>query len=119
MAGMDALFSTTLAINALLMGHVFGTDFDTQVYELPHHSYIHDVALALDGEIWYTAQEDGQLGILDPKRWPREIPQAGLRLASVSLSTGKQRRLDRRRRFECHRVLQSERRRGEGMEASC
>lgn len=36
------------------------------VFELPDGSRPHDVAPAPDGKIWYTAQAQGALGILDP-----------------------------------------------------
>lgn len=36
------------------------------VFELPDGSRPHDVAPAPDGKIWYTAQGQGALGILDP-----------------------------------------------------
>ena len=39
----------------------------TQLFELPDGAGPHDVAPAPDGSIWYTAQPQGALGILDPK----------------------------------------------------
>jgi virginiamycin B lyase len=36
-------------------------------YEVPRGAHPHDVAPAPDGSIWYTAQHQGALGILDPK----------------------------------------------------
>ena len=39
----------------------------TQVFQLPEGARVHDVAPAPDGTIWYTAQRQGALGILDPK----------------------------------------------------
>ena len=38
----------------------------TKVFQLPAGSRPHDVAPAPDGKIWYTAQRQGALGILDP-----------------------------------------------------
>ncbi len=38
-----------------------------QYYPLPRGSGPHDVAPAPDGRIWYTAQRQGALGLLDPK----------------------------------------------------
>jgi virginiamycin B lyase len=38
----------------------------TRVFQLPAGSRPHDVAPAPDGKIWYTAQRQGALGILDP-----------------------------------------------------
>ena len=38
-----------------------------QTFQLPDGARVHDVAPAPDGSIWYTAQRQGALGILDPK----------------------------------------------------
>lgn len=47
----------------------------TQVFELPAGSRPHDVAPAPDGKIWYTAQRQGALGILDPATGEiRQVP---------------------------------------------
>lgn len=40
---------------------------NVQVFDLPKGARVHDVAPAPDGKIWYTAQRQGALGILDPK----------------------------------------------------
>ena len=40
---------------------------ETQVYNLPSGSRPHDVAPAPDGLVWYTGQNRGVLGILDPR----------------------------------------------------
>jgi virginiamycin B lyase len=37
-----------------------------QVFDLPDGAHPHDAAPAPDGKIWYTAQAQGALGILDP-----------------------------------------------------
>jgi virginiamycin B lyase len=36
-------------------------------YEVPRGAHPHDVAPAPDGTVWYTAQGQGALGVLDPK----------------------------------------------------
>lgn len=36
-------------------------------FEVPKGAHPHDVAPAPDGKVWYTAQNQGALGILDPK----------------------------------------------------
>jgi virginiamycin B lyase len=36
-------------------------------YDVPRGAHPHDVAPAPDGKVWYTAQSQGALGILDPK----------------------------------------------------
>ena len=47
----------------------------TQVFQLPEGARVHDVAPAPDGTIWYTAQRQGALGILDPKTGKaRQVP---------------------------------------------
>jgi virginiamycin B lyase len=48
---------------------------DRQVYNVPQGAHPHDVAPAPDGQIWYTAQQQGALGILDPKTGEvRQVP---------------------------------------------
>ena len=48
---------------------------DRQVYELPDGAHPHDVAPAPDGKVWYTAQHQGALGILDPETGEvRQVP---------------------------------------------
>jgi virginiamycin B lyase len=37
-----------------------------QTFPLPEGAYPHDVAPAPDGKVWYSAQRNGALGILDP-----------------------------------------------------
>ncbi|HEU5482934.1 MAG TPA: lyase [Sphingomicrobium sp.] len=46
-----------------------------QVFDLPKGARVHDVAPAPDGSIWYTAQRQGALGILDPRTGKvRQVP---------------------------------------------
>lgn len=48
---------------------------DTKIFQLPEGARVHDVAPAPDGTIWYTAQRQGALGILDPRTGKiRQIP---------------------------------------------
>jgi virginiamycin B lyase len=50
-------------------------DFVMETFEVPAGSHPHDVAPALDGGVWYTAQGSGELGWLDPETGDvREIP---------------------------------------------
>jgi virginiamycin B lyase len=50
-------------------------DFSIQAYAVPAGSHPHDVAPAIDGGVWYTAQGSGELGWLDPESGEtREIP---------------------------------------------
>ena len=47
-------------------------------YDVPQGAHPHDVAPAPDGKIWYTAQRQGALGILDPETGKTEhIPLGG------------------------------------------
>jgi len=53
----------------LLAGLVAGSalaEDRVQVFEVPEGARPHDVAPAPDGRVWYTAQRQGALGILDP-----------------------------------------------------
>ncbi|THK39019.1 lyase [Ensifer sp. MPMI2T] len=48
---------------------------ERQVYDLPQGAHPHDVAPAPDGSVWYTAQHQGALGILDPETGKvRQVP---------------------------------------------
>ncbi|TFI59276.1 lyase [Sphingomonas parva] len=48
---------------------------EIRVFDLPKGSHPHDVAPASDGKIWYTAQHQGALGILDPATGAvRQVP---------------------------------------------
>jgi virginiamycin B lyase len=48
---------------------------NTRLFQLPQGARVHDVAPAPDGKIWYTAQRQGALGILDPHTGQiRQIP---------------------------------------------
>jgi virginiamycin B lyase len=48
---------------------------ERQVYSLPQGAHPHDVAPAPGGDIWYTAQQQGALGILDPETGKvRQVP---------------------------------------------
>lgn len=48
------------------LGHGAAAQVQVQVYEVPEGAHPHDVAPAPDGKVWYTAQWQGALGILDP-----------------------------------------------------
>lgn len=48
---------------------------EVQLYDLPDGARPHDVAPAPDGRVWYTAQGQGALGILDPRSGAvRQVP---------------------------------------------
>lgn len=49
--------------------------FETRVIQLPEGSRPHDAAPGRPGEIWYTAQRQGALGIVDIGTWTfRQVP---------------------------------------------
>jgi virginiamycin B lyase len=58
----------------------FGADHapaaQVNYYDVTRGSHPHDVAPAPDGTVWYTAQHQGALGILDPKT--RKVTQVAL-----------------------------------------
>src|SRR4051812_45004653 len=69
-----ALFAVLLTASPLL-GRAQDQAPEPQVYRLPKNAYPHDVAPAPDGKVWYSAQQIGALGILDPKTGgARHIP---------------------------------------------
>lgn len=43
--------------------------YETRVIQLPQGARPHDAAPGRDGEIWYTAQRQGALGIIDIASW--------------------------------------------------
>jgi virginiamycin B lyase len=50
-------------------------DFSTETFPVAAGTHPHDVAPAVDGGVWYTAQHTGRLGRLDPNTGEtREIP---------------------------------------------
>ena len=57
----DARTTTTMARTTST------TDLRIQEYAVPAGSHPHDVAVAADGTVWYTAQGSGELGRLDPR----------------------------------------------------
>jgi virginiamycin B lyase len=64
---MPALHRTFLVAGLLLVAAALpAVAQQVQVYQLPEGAYPHDVAPAPDGKVWYAAQRNGALGILDP-----------------------------------------------------
>src|SRR5919108_4045063 len=55
-----AIASLALAVSDLWAAQV-------AYFDVPKGAHPHDVAPAPDGTVWYTAQHQGALGILDPK----------------------------------------------------
>lgn len=72
MKGRAAMVPIVLtAIAALVTVHVStgaqAFDHEVAYYGVPKGAHPHDVAPAPDGKVWYTAQAQGALGLLDPK----------------------------------------------------
>ena len=55
------------AFAALAFGISPASAGDVTYYDVARGAHPHDVAPAPDGKVWYTAQAQGALGILDPK----------------------------------------------------
>jgi virginiamycin B lyase len=55
------------AIAVLAMGSAAHADNQAAYFPVNAGAHPHDVAAAPDGTVWYTAQSQGALGILDPK----------------------------------------------------
>lgn len=55
------------AIAAVVLGVNPAPAAQVSYYDVPRGAHPHDVAPAPDGTVWYTAQHQGALGILDPK----------------------------------------------------
>ncbi|MBM3733597.1 MAG: lyase [Acidimicrobiia bacterium] len=71
---MNRLVLAALALaSALFARQAYA--FETVVYDVPKSARPHDVAPAPDGTVWYTAQGQGALGILDPRtKAVRQVP---------------------------------------------
>jgi virginiamycin B lyase len=63
--------------------------YETKVFDLPNKSYVHDVSPAPGGLIWYTAQREGALGILDPKTGAVRLVKLGEGSAPHGVIMGK------------------------------
>jgi virginiamycin B lyase len=57
---------TGLMVMAAMVAAPALAEDKVQVFDLPDGAHPHDVAPAPDGRVWYTAQAQGALGILDP-----------------------------------------------------
>ncbi len=53
------------------------TAAEVRYYPIPPGGHAHDVAAAPDGNVWWTAQRSGHLGILDPKTGKTELVALG------------------------------------------
>ena len=55
------------AVAVLALGLKPASAAEVAYFDVPRGAHPHDVAPAPDGTVWYTAQSQGALGILDPK----------------------------------------------------
>jgi virginiamycin B lyase len=83
--------ASILAVGAALVlaSPVQAQSYQTKVFPLPNQTYIHDVAPAPGGAIWWTAQSDGLLGILDPKTGANKFVKLGENSAPHGIITSK------------------------------
>lgn len=72
--GLAALLGST-AIPACAEQADRPPDRTVQIFQLPEGARVHDAAPAPDGKIWYTAQRQGALGIVNPATGEiRQVP---------------------------------------------
>ncbi len=62
---MVPIVVATIALIALAVRPA--SSADVSYFEVPRGAHPHDVAPAPDGSVWYTAQSQGAIGILNPK----------------------------------------------------
>jgi len=66
-AAVAALAAFVVAASLSLAAGKTQRALEVREYRVPAGSHPHDVAPARDGGVWYTAQQSGELGWLDPK----------------------------------------------------
>ena len=84
---MNRILLSTAAGIALLASPVLA--YETKTFPLPNQTYIHDVAPAPGGQVYWTAQSDGLLGILDAKTGANKFVKLGEGSAPHGIITGK------------------------------
>ena len=82
-AGSAALLALSIAGSSVAFA-------DTRVsyFQVPPGAHPHDVAAAPDGNVWYTAQNQGALGILDPKTGKVEQVKLGAKASPHGVIPG-------------------------------
>jgi virginiamycin B lyase len=78
-----------LSVGLALMASSSFAAYDTKVFPLPNRTYIHDVAPAPGGLVYWTAQSDGMLGIFDPKAGTNTFVKLGDGSAPHGVIAGK------------------------------
>src|SRR3989304_5915041 len=73
---MSALMKSVLILILLLLAlPAYAVGPVIYEFDVPRGAHPHDVAPATDGGVWYTAQDQGALGYLDPRtRKTHQIP---------------------------------------------
>jgi virginiamycin B lyase len=69
------LKAVSLAAVLALSATAARAEYETKVFDVG--AYIHDIAPGPNGTVWWTAQRDGQLGILDPKTGENKMVKLG------------------------------------------
>ncbi len=64
---MSARSTISPAAALLVLAFAQADGAEVSYYPVPHGAHPHDVAPAPDGFVWYTAQSQGAIGVLDPK----------------------------------------------------
>ena len=64
---MSARLPLTIALAVLALGTGCASAAEIGYFDAPRGAHPHDVAPAPDGKVWYTAQAQGALGMLEPK----------------------------------------------------
>ena len=64
------------ALAMLVLGGEPARAADVSYYDVPRGAHPHDIAPGPDGTVWYTAQSQGALGILDVKT--KKVTQVSL-----------------------------------------
>jgi virginiamycin B lyase len=68
-------WTTIIALLPILLSASASAEPATRIFEVPSGAHPHDIAPAPDGKVWYTAQHQGALGILDPATGAvRQVP---------------------------------------------
>lgn len=64
---MHRIFLSAALGAAVLAAPISAQAYTTKTYDLPNRAYIHDVFPGANGLVYFTAQRDGKLGVLDSK----------------------------------------------------
>src|SRR5947199_10499119 len=82
------MIRTFAAIATLAFSSAAHAESRVTYFPVPAGAHPHDVAAAPDGTVWYTAQSQGALGILDPKTGKVEQIKLGTKAAPHGVIAG-------------------------------